>query len=251
MTDERSTIAGVILAAGKGKRMELTDVNKVTVMLGNKPIIIHITDFMKKISLQTIGVVVGHAKESVKEVLKDEDVLFAEQEEQLGTGHALAIALEKLPDTIQHVFVVYGDDAVLYSDSHIPVIEKLFATQTESQAVMTFLTIEIDNPFGLGRVVRDSNDKAIAIVEEKDASDEEKKITEINTGCFIFRVDFLRKYLKQVQKSPVTGEYYLTSLIDLAFLNGEEVETVKGGKLAWRGVNTKDELSQAERLISL
>lgn len=246
----KSTFAGVILAAGKGKRMELSEVNKVTVMLGSKPIIRHITDFMHKISLETIVIVVGHAKESVFNVLKGEDVLFAEQEEQLGTGHALSVALGKLPAHIEHVLVVYGDDAVLYSEDHIPVIEKLFRMQTESNAVMTFLTIEIDNPYGLGRVVRDKDGKVTAIVEEKDATAEEKKITEINPGCFIFRVDFLRKYLKQLQKSPVTGEYYLTSLIDLAILNGEKVETVRGGKLAWRGVNTKEELSQAEKLIS-
>lgn len=249
MEERTNTIAGVILAAGRGKRMELTGVNKVTVLLGSKPIIKHITDFMKKISLGKILVVVGHAKESVIEVLEGEDIIFAEQTEQLGTGHALAVALEKLPTDIKHVFVVYGDDAVLYSDDHAEIIEKLFTTQTETNAAMTFLTIEIDNPFGLGRVVRTADGKVTAIIEEKDANEEEKKITEINPGCFIFRVDFLRKYLKQVEKSSATGEYYLTSLIDLAIFNGERVETVKGGKLAWRGVNTKEELSLAENML--
>jgi bifunctional UDP-N-acetylglucosamine pyrophosphorylase/glucosamine-1-phosphate N-acetyltransferase len=250
MTDITNSIAGVILAAGKGKRMELAEINKVTVMLGSKPIIRHITDFMRKISLTTIVVVVGHAKESVVNILKNEDIVFAEQKEQLGTGHALSVALDTLPPTIEHVFVVYGDDAVLYSEDHISVIEKLFTTQMESNAAMTFLTIEIENPFGLGRVVRTPDGKVRAIVEEKDATEAEKTITEINPGCFIFRVDFLRKYLKQVQKSPVTGEYYLTSLIDLAILNGESVETVKGGRIDWRGVNTKEELLLAEKLIS-
>lgn len=250
MEERKNTIAGVILAAGKGKRMELTDVNKVTVLLHAKPIIRHITDFMKKISLQTIVVVVGHAKESVKEVLQDETIIYAEQQEQLGTGHALAMALEKLPESIEHVLVVYGDDAVLYSEDHTPVIEKLFTTQLEKQAAMTFLTIEIDNPFGLGRVVRDELGNVLSITEEKDATDEQKKITEINPGCFLFRVDFLRHYLQMVTKSPATGEYYLTSLIDIAILHGEKVETVQGGKLAWRGVNTKEELSLAEQMLT-
>ncbi len=112
------------------------------------------------------------------------------------------------------------------------------------------MTIEQENPQGLGRIVRGMDDELVGIVEEKDATDDQKRITEINPGCFVFSVQFLKKYLTQVEKSPVTGEYYLTSLIDLALVNNEKVETVQGGKLVWRGVNTPEELEEAERLIA-
>ena len=111
------------------------------------------------------------------------------------------------------------------------------------------MTIEQEDPTGLGRIVRGEDDTVQAIVEEKDATLEQKKIKEINPGCFVFSVAFLKEYLPLVDKSPVTGEYYLTSLIDLAMKHGKKVETVKGGRLAWRGVNTPEELVLAEQLL--
>lgn len=243
-------LGAIILAAGRGKRMQSVDLNKVAMSLSGKPIILHIVEFMKKIGIGKIVVVVGFAKESVMQALSTEDVIYAEQTEQLGTGHAVEVALEKVPQEVTDVFVVYGDDAVFYIDQHIPVMQELFNKHLSCDAAITFLTIDQDNPIGLGRIVRDSNEKIAAIVEEKDATEEQKKITEINPGCFVFRVGFLKKYLPQVEKSPVTGEYYLTSLIDIALKNGEDVESVKGGKLAWRGVNTPEELQQAEQLFT-
>ena len=245
----RHHIAAVILAAGKGKRMNLKEGNKVIASLGNKPIILHIVQFMQKLSIATVAVVVGHAKESVMQALEGEDVIFAEQTEQLGTGHALACALDVLPEYVTDVFVVYGDDAVFYNEKHLPVMNDLFEKHTEHQSAVTFLTIEQEDPTGLGRIVRGEDDTVQAIVEEKDATLEQKKIKEINPGCFVFSVAFLKEYLPLVDKSPVTGEYYLTSLIDLAMKHGKKVETVKGGRLAWRGVNTPEELVLAEQLL--
>jgi len=249
MSEERK-LGAVILAAGRGKRMEVEGVNKVTMSLAEKPIILRIVQFMKKLGIESTVVVVGHAKESVMEVLKDEqNVYFAEQKELLGTGHAALVALEKIPADVTDVIIVYGDDAVIYIDDHLPIIEKLFETHYVSNAAFTFLTIEQENPFGLGRIVREESGRVKSIVEEKDATEEQKKIKEINPGCFIFRVDFLKEYLGKVQKSSATGEYYLTSLIDLAMKNNVHVETMKGGYMAWRGVNTKEELKQAEDLL--
>ena len=183
------------------------------------------------------------------QALEGEDVIFAEQTEQLGTGHALACALDVLPEYVTDVFVVYGDDAVFYNEKHLPVMNDLFEKHTEHQSAVTFLTIEQEDPTGLGRIVRGEDDTVQAIVEEKDATLEQKKIKEINPGCFVFSVAFLKEYLPLVDKSPVTGEYYLTSLIDLAMKHGKKVETVKGGRLAWRGVNTPEELVLAEQLL--
>lgn len=241
-------LGAIILAAGKGKRMQMEGANKVTAHLASKPMIQHIVEFMRSLSIETVAVVVGHHKETVMASLEGQNVLFAEQKELLGTGHAVTYALEVLPEDVTDVMVVYGDDAVLYSAKNVPMIQKIINVHNTTNDVMTFLTIEQDNPFGLGRIVRDASGKVQAIIEEKDATEEQKKITEINPGCFVFSVAFLKKYLPLVAKSPVTGEYYLTSLIDLAIQQGERVDTLQGGKLAWRGVNTKAELEEAERM---
>ncbi|HEX8931666.1 MAG TPA: sugar phosphate nucleotidyltransferase, partial [Patescibacteria group bacterium] len=175
----------VILAAGKGKRMQLTEANKVTLFLADKPIIKHIVDFMHGLFIKVIIVVVGHHKESVIKSLQDESLIFVEQKEQLGTGDALKHAVAVLPKEITDILVVYGDDALLYSKDNERIIQKLIATQIKENNAITFLTIEQDNPQGLGRIIRDKNDKIIAIVEDKDATTREKEIKEINPGCFI------------------------------------------------------------------
>jgi bifunctional UDP-N-acetylglucosamine pyrophosphorylase / glucosamine-1-phosphate N-acetyltransferase len=249
MNNERK-LGAIILAAGKGKRMQADSVNKVTLNLGDRPMIQHIVSFMKRLGIETIEVVVGHHKQTVMDALSGQDIIFAEQKELLGTGHAVQIALEALPEDVTDVIVVYGDDAVLYAEKNVATVQKLFDVHRETNDSMTFLTIEQENPYALGRIVRDEQGKILAIVEEKDATDEEREITEINPGCFVFSVAFLRKYLPMVEKSPVTGEYYLTTLIDLAITHGERVDTLKGGKMAWRGVNTKEELQEAERLYA-
>jgi len=243
-------LGAIILAAGRGKRMQSVDRNKVTMPLSGKPIILHIIHFFRSVGIESIVVVVGFAKESVKETLKEEQILYAEQTEQLGTGHAVEAALPVLPEQITDALVVYGDDGVFYNEKQRPVMEELFTKHFSDEYACTFVTIEQENPAGLGRIVREENGSLMGIVEEKDATDEQKLITEINPGCFVFSIPFLKKYLPLVEKSPVTGEYYLTSLVDLALKNGEKVETVRGGKLLWRGVNTPDELSEAERLYN-
>lgn len=238
-------IGAIILAAGKGKRMKLGKLNKVVISLGNKQMILHAVDRLTELLISPIIVVVGFAKESVMKVL-DGKVVFAEQKERSGTAHAVSCALKKLPRDIQTVLVLNGDDSAFYTKD---TIINLIDTHREKNAVLSFLTITVDDPVGLGRVIRDSNDKITGIVEEKDATDAQRRINEVNPACYIFEVYFLKKYLKQVKKSPVSGEYYLTSLIDIAIKNNERLEGVRGGKILWRGINTPEELKEAERLF--
>lgn len=245
-----NNLGAIILAGGRGKRMQSTDKNKVTMHLSGKPIISHIVSFLKSAGIKDIVVVVGFAKESVATALSSDEIIYAHQEEQLGTGHAVQVALPSLPFNVTDVLVVYGDDGVLYNENQRHFIDKLFEKHFSTNSVCTFLTIEQVNPQGLGRVVRNSEGKVKSIVEEKDATEEQKNIQEINPGCFVFSVAFLHKYIPLVEKSPVTNEYYLTSLIDLALKNGEKVETLQGGKLLWRGVNTPEELQEAEKLYT-
>lgn len=238
-------IAAIILAAGKGKRMKSKRINKVAVSLGNKQMIVYIVDRLDELLIVPIIVVVGFAKESVVKVLGGR-VIFAYQRKRLGTAHATACALKKVPQDVQNVLVLQGDDSAFYTKD---ILKNLIMSHLEKKVALSFLTITVDNPTGLGRVIRDSNGKVVGIVEEKDATSEQRKIKEINPGCYIFERSFLRQYLKKVKKSPITGEYYLTSLINIAIKNKQKIEAVPAGKILWRGVNTQKELKEAQRLF--
>jgi len=240
-------LGAIILAAGKGKRMNAKNKNKVTFTLADKPLVKHSVDLLDAMHFQSVVVVVGYAKESVKEVLKnDSHIVFAEQKKRLGTAHAVAVGFQKIATDVTDVLVIQGDDSAFYTKE---VIEQMAAKHVEADAAITFLTVKLENPFALGRVVRDALGNVTAIVEEKDATDEQRAINEINAACYFFSTKFLRKYLKKVKKSPVTGEYYLVSLIEMASENKEKIETMEAD-LPWRGVNTQEELKEAEQLFA-
>lgn len=243
--NKQANIAAIVLAAGKGKRMKSKAFNKVVLNLGKKPMILYAIELLEAVQIKPIIVVVGFAKDSVMSVLGNR-VIFAEQEKRLGTAHATWCGLKKLNSKISDVLVLNGDDSAFYTEN---LIEKLTKTHLASGVALTFLTIVLDDPLGLGRIIRDKNGKVLAIVEEKDATEEEKKIKEINPACYLFKRSFLTKYLKKVKKSKVTGEYYLVDLIGLAVSHKEKVEAVKMKEIPWRGVNTEEELKEARRLF--
>jgi len=241
-----NNVGAIILAAGRGSRMKSTDTNKVTLPLGDKPMVRHAVDRLESMNFASIVIVVGFAKDSVIESLKGTKAIFADQDVPQGTGHALSCGLSKVPDSIEHVLVMNGDDSAFYSEE---VLEKLVSSHLVSGADITLLTIEKDNPFGLGRIVRDNNDKLIDIIEEKNATDEQRLIKEVNPGCYIFRLSFLNDYKNKIQKNELTGEYYINNFIELAVKEGLSVEALKVS-IPWRGVNTKEELVEAEKLYT-
>lgn len=241
-----NNLAAIVLAAGKGKRMKSKAVNKVALTLGQRPMILHTYSILEKIKVRTIVVVVGFAKESVIKLFKEKRAMFALQAKRLGTAHAVHCGLKKVPENIENVLVLNGDDSALYK---VNTIKDLINKHIETDAAFTFLTIEMENPAGLGRVIRGKQGTVLAIVEEKDATDDIKKIKEVNPACYIFKKSFLKKYLNLIKKSSVTGEYYLTSLIDIGIKNNEKIETLQAGLFAWRGVNTKEELVEAEKIF--
>ena len=187
-----NNFGAIILAAGKGKRMNSKTINKVALPLAEKPMIVHAVYLLEKSGIKEIVVVVGFAKKSVMSVLGNK-VIFAEQKKRLGTGHAALCGLKKLPKDVEDVLVINGDDSAFYPQD---LIKDLMNAHRLSKAAITFLTIEKDNPLGLGRIIRNKNGHVVAIMEEKDATESQRLVKEINPGCYIFKVDFLKKYLK-------------------------------------------------------
>ena len=242
----KRNLGAIILAAGRGSRMKSTqNANKVTMSLADKPIILHAIELLEKMHLRLIVIVVGFAKQSVLNIVTHPIAVFAEQSKRLGTAHAVKCALPKIPSDVTDVIVMNGDDSAFYT-KHL--ISELTDIHFSSQAAVTFLTLEIDNPFGLGRVIRNAMGNVEAIVEEKDATESQRMVKEVNAACYVFSTAFLNKYIKKIEKSPVTGEYYIVSLIELAAKYNEKIETMRGGSMPWRGVNSKEELEEAERL---
>lgn len=240
-----SDIAAIILAAGKGTRFQSETINKVAIPLSGKPIIAYGVELLEKVGIHNIFVVVGFAKESIQKALVGHKVTFVEQKEQKGTADALASALTHISSTVKDILVLNGDDPFQKTEIILSCIEKHKA----SGAAITFAITNLSNPKGMGRIIRDSNGKLEAIIEEKDATIEQKAIKEVNGACYLFSLSFLREYLPALAKSQVTGEYYITDLIKLAVANNEKVETVViEGK--WKGINTPQDLKEAESLIN-
>lgn len=240
-------IGAIILAAGKGTRMQSKSTNKVVFKLGGKPMILHTVNLLQKLYVDPIVVIVGFARDSVIHVLKNKKVLFAEQEKQLGVAHAVMCGIKKLPSSVSHVIVMNGDDSAFYDKA---AIKKLINQHITNRDAIAFITTRPKNPSGLGRIKRDEKGNVIAIIEEKDATDEEKKIQETNVGCYVFQVEFLKEYLPKIKRSPATGEYYITDTISLAANNKLKIIALQNDTMVWRGVNTKEELDEARQLFT-
>ena len=239
-------LAVIILAAGKGKRMK-SHLPKVLHSLANRPLLAHVIDLAKGLNPERIIVVIGHGAERVRdEFSRNHDIEFVEQKEQLGTGHAVQQTEELLRDYDGNILILSGDVPLL----RIETVRKLNKIHIDSGAVVTILTAKVDNPKGYGRIVRDSNRRAVNIIEEKDASSEIKKITEINSGIYCFKKDFIFDALKKIDKNNIQQEYYLTDVVGLAFKSSLKIETlVAEDPNEIMGINTQEELKEAERIL--
>lgn len=233
-------LAIVVLAAGRGTRMH-SDRPKVLHPLGGRPLLAHVLERARSLAPARLCVVYGHGGEAVPAALPGEDLTWILQPEQVGTGHALAQALPYLPEQ--------GLTLVLYGD--VPLVE----TQTLARLVrrggedrLALLTARVEEPCGYGRIVR-LNGRVVRIVEEKDASPEEKAITEINTGILVAPTARLSGWLARLSNANAQGEYYLTDIVALAVADGLSIETASPHH-SWEilGVNSKLDLSRLERI---
>lgn len=236
-----SALSVVILAAGKGTRM-YSQLPKVLHQIGGLSMLERVIYTAQSLNPQQICVVVGHGKEQVRQCIQ-ENVIWVEQNQQLGTGHAVKMALPHLPTS--------GQTLVLYGD--VPLID----TQTLQQLLSVagnevgLLTDVLDQPTGYGRIIRD-NGKVLAIVEEKDANEAQKRIQEINTGILVLPNTHLAEWLNHLSSDNVQGEYYLTDLIELANQSNITVHplSVAHSYLA-AGVNNKQQLAELERVFQM
>ncbi|MDH3215606.1 MAG: NTP transferase domain-containing protein [Candidatus Krumholzibacteria bacterium] len=232
------TNAAIILAAGKGKRMS-SDLPKVLHELGNRPMVSYVLDAVQPIVGDRAYVVVGYRAEEVIEACCNHAVHFVRQEEQLGTGHAVMQCEDALADFSGNVVVLNGDVPGLRSET----IRMFLDYHKEHCAAATVLTAVLDNPTGYGRIVTDGDGSLVAIVEEKDADENAKKIAEINSGLFSFDKGKLYDALRSIDRSNAQNEYYLTDVISTLRSKGEIVRAFRvDDAREVAGVNTDDEL---------
>jgi len=234
-------VSVVILAAGQGTRMK-SRLPKVLHPIGGRPLLAHVLETAASLSARQIAVVYGHGGERVREAMGRDDVIWVEQAEQLGTGHAVAQAAPQLAD--EHcVLVLYGD---------VPLIRAASLTDLVYQAGdgrLAILTVHLDEPFGYGRIVRDSHGRVQRIVEQKDTSDQEKKINEVNTGILAVNGKLLKAWLDRLDNRNAQGEYYLTDIIAMAVADGVEVvASHPAGEDEVLGVNSRSQLAYLERV---
>lgn len=209
--------SAIILAAGKGTRM-VSSKNKVMHEVLGKPMIGHVVDNVQAIHADKVVVVVGHQAESIQEYLRDR-VEYAIQKEQLGTGHAI-MQVDQLQDVDGQTLVLYGDCPLVSSETMQALLQ-----HNENKA-LTVLTAIVDNPNAYGRIIKDESGNIAKIVEAKDASIEQLKIKEINTGIYCFNTRLLFKYIFQLTNNNQKKEYYLTDLVEMLITADHEVDSV-------------------------
>ena len=237
------SLSVIILAAGKGTRMKSVK-PKVLQTLAGKPLLGHVLTTCQELNLAKTIVVYGFGGEQVKKAMSAYELTWVEQTEQLGTGHAVKVTLNELPKDGKSL-ILYGDVPLVSQAT----LEKLVLANSEG---MSMLTLTVDNPFGLGRIKRDGQGKnggnIIAIVEQKDATEAEKQICEINSGIYCADNALLHKYLPNLSNDNAQGEYYLTDIVKMAVADRIAIAAIEPEQdFEIEGVNDRQQLASLER----
>jgi len=234
-------ISALVLAGGKGTRIGQS-LPKVLNPVVGKPMIYYSLDTIRKIPIHDIFVVVGFRNLDVRGSIRDGDINYVYQNEQLGTGHALKISIPELPLECSEVMVLNGDDSAFYD---VFTLREFVKNHCLSKAKLSVMTTKVKDPTGLGRILRSFGGKIQKILEENDAGVNEKKINEVNTGCYLFNIDWLRRSIGKLAKSN-SGEYYITDLVSIASGQGVDVNSYKlKNANEWVSVNTQQQLKKA------
>jgi bifunctional UDP-N-acetylglucosamine pyrophosphorylase / glucosamine-1-phosphate N-acetyltransferase len=236
-------VSVVILAAGQGKRMH-SDLPKVLQPLAGRPLLAHVLAAARALEPAAIHVVYGHGGDAVKAAFAAQsDLSWVLQSQQLGTGHAVLQALPSIPDDHQ-VVVAFGDVPLVSTRT----LQRLVKDSADGDLALS--TAVVDDPSGYGRVIRDERGEVERIVEDKDATDDERRVNEVNTGLMAFAAGPLRRFLAQLDNDNAQGEYYLTDVIARAVDGGTKVKgTVIASPTEVLGINDRAQLAIAERML--
>lgn len=240
------SIAALILAAGKGTRMK-SNLVKVMHPLAGAPLIEYPVTAARQADASQIVVVVGHQAEAVREFFAaDDDIAFALQEEQNGTGHAVACAAPRFNDFSGRVLILCGDVPLIRAET----LRDLLRRHEESRATVTVLTACLADPFGYGRIIKNTSDAVTAIVEEKDATPDQRAVNEINSGIYCVEADFLFEAVARLGSDNAQGEYYLTDIIRMAVEQGLTCAAHPvSDPLEVMGINDRVQLAEAESAL--
>ena len=233
-------LATVILAAGKGTRMD-SDIPKVLHEIGGKSMIVHVIHTANDLGAEKIITVLGYKYEMVQKVLENETVECVLQLNQLGTAHAVMQCQNILENFLGNVLILYGDVPL----TKVETLSKLLDVHEQKSAWSTILTTDLPDPAGYGRIIRNPDDSLLKIVEEKDATDEEKNVTEINSGIYVFDTQTLFRLLPLVGNNNKQNEYYLPDVINLIIKEKGKVAIDKIiNYIEIQGVNNTEQLTE-------
>lgn len=243
-----SSITALVLAAGKGTRMKSSKAKVLHEVLF-APMIHHVLDALQSLALSEIIVVTGHQSQAVEDSLrKYNNVSCARQEEQLGTGHAVLSAKNLLTQKEGTVLILCGDTPLIQPETLREMVEQHHG----KSALLSVMTTEIDDPAHYGRVITNDAGDIVQIVEEKDASEDQRRIKEINTGIYCADIAFLYDALKKVGTDNQQGEVYLTDIVGIANKSGEKVNKfVCNNPIEVHGVNSRNELAAARKSLQV
>ncbi|MFB6181385.1 MAG: sugar phosphate nucleotidyltransferase [Candidatus Magasanikbacteria bacterium] len=248
MQKNNHQVASVILAAGKGTRLNCTEIPKVMLKLNGKPMVEHTVENLEEagFSSQEIIMVVGFQKEKVKEYFGDR-VKYANQKEQLGTAHAAFKGMKQLSDDIDDVLVLGGDDSAFYKTE---TLRAFVDRHTKNNSVLTLLSTKLENPDQYGRIIR-HNSGDVEIIEKEYLTEKQEKIKEISTGTFCFDKEWFLETFPDMPKMKKLGEYGLPTALAMARQQGVEYQVVElEDEQEWIGVNTPEDLKQARKMMN-
>lgn len=242
----RKNVAVIILAAGMGTRMK-SDKAKVLHEIQGRAMILYVVETARKIAGNNVIVVIGHQAEEVRAIVSDTaELLFAYQEQQLGTGHAVLCALPKIPEHCDHVIILCGDVPLILPET----IAALVENHLEVRRDVSLLAVEMDNPFGYGRILLDSNRQISAIIEEADADADQKLIKLINSGIYCIDKSFLSEALPEIRADNAQGELYLTDILSIGYQEKKNMGVVVGTNCQQLiGINTCQDLATVDAVM--
>ncbi len=239
-------IAVVILAAGLGTRMK-SNKAKVLHEVCGKPMVNYVVETAAEVAAENVVLVVGHQADKVRETVSNiGSFFFAYQEAQLGTGHAVLCALPHIPDHCQEVVILCGDVPLIKADT----IRALIQSHILEKRDISVLAVELEDPTGYGRILLDAKHRVQAIVEESDATSEQKRIRLINTGIFCVKKDLLLQAVPRIKSDNAQGEIYFTDIVEIAYAAKMHIGVSVGDNhLEVTGINTIQELKSVEGVI--